>query len=36
MHELSIIANIFEILEQKAKEKKEKKIVSAKRTVGKR
>ena len=35
MHELSIIANLFEILEEKAKEKKAKKIVSVKLKVGK-
>ena len=35
MHELSIISNLFEILEEKAKEKKAKKIVSVKLKVGK-
>jgi len=35
MHELSIVANLFEILEEKAKEKKAKKIVSVKLRVGK-
>jgi len=34
MHELSIIASLFEILEEKAKEQKAKKIVSVKLKVG--
>ncbi|NIM58203.1 MAG: hydrogenase maturation nickel metallochaperone HypA [Candidatus Aminicenantes bacterium] len=34
MHELSIVASLFEILEEKAKEKKAKKIVSVKLKVG--
>ena len=34
MHELSIVANLFEILEEKAKEKKAKKIVLVKLKVG--
>ena len=34
MHELSIVANLFEILEEKAKEKKAKKILSVKLKVG--
>jgi hydrogenase nickel incorporation protein HypA/HybF len=34
MHELSIVANLFEILEKKAKEKKAKKIVSLKLQIG--
>jgi len=35
MHELSIIANLFEILEEKAQEKKAKKITHVKLQVGK-
>jgi len=35
MHELSIVANLFEILEEKAKEHKAKKIVFIKLKVGK-
>ena len=34
MHELSIVANLFEILEEKAKEQKAKKIVLVKLQVG--
>lgn len=34
MHELSIVANLFEILDEKAKEKKAKKIISVKLQVG--
>ena len=34
MHELSIVASLFEILEEKAKEKKAKKIVSVTVKVG--
>jgi len=34
MHELSIVANIFEILEEKAKEKKAKRIITVKLKVG--
>jgi len=34
MHELSIVANLFEILEEKAKEKKAKKILTVKLKVG--
>jgi len=34
MHELSIVASLFELLEEKAKEKKAKKIVSVKLKVG--
>ena len=34
MHELSIVANLFEILEEKAKEKKAKKITLVKLQVG--
>lgn len=34
MHELSIVANLFEILEEKAKEQKAKKIVMVKLRVG--
>ena len=34
MHELSIVASLFEILEEKAKEKKAKKILSVKLKVG--
>jgi len=34
MHELSIIANLFEIMEDKAREKKAKRIVSVKLKVG--
>jgi hydrogenase nickel incorporation protein HypA/HybF len=34
MHELSIVANLFEILEEKAKEKKAKKILSVRLKVG--
>ena len=34
MHELSIVANLFEIMEEKAKEKKAKKITSVKLKVG--
>ncbi len=34
MHELSIVANLFEILEEKAKEQKAKKIISVKLKVG--
>jgi hydrogenase nickel incorporation protein HypA/HybF len=34
MHELSIVANLFEILEEKAKEQKAKKIVMVKLQVG--
>lgn len=34
MHELSIVANLFEILEEKAKEKKAKKILSVTLKVG--
>jgi len=34
MHELSIVANLFEILEEKAKEQKAKKIVTVKLQVG--
>ena len=34
MHELSIIANLFEILEEKAREQKSRKIVSLKLQVG--
>lgn len=34
MHELSIIANLFEILEEKAREKKAKKITLVKLQVG--
>lgn len=34
MHELSIVASLFEILEEKAKEKKAKKIISIKLQVG--
>ena len=34
MHELSIVANLFEILEEKAKEKKAKKITRVKVQVG--
>lgn len=35
MHELSIVVSLFEILEEKAKEKKAKKILSVKLKVGK-
>ncbi len=35
MHELSIVASLFEILEEKAKEKKAKKILSVNLRVGK-
>jgi len=35
MHELSIIANLFEIMEEKAEEKKAKKIIFVKLKVGK-
>lgn len=35
MHELSIVANLFEIMEEKAREKGSKKIVSVKLQVGK-
>jgi hydrogenase nickel incorporation protein HypA/HybF len=34
MHELSIVASLFEILEEKAKEQKAKKIISIKLKVG--
>jgi hydrogenase nickel incorporation protein HypA/HybF len=34
MHELSIIANLFEIMEEKAKEKEAKRIVSVKLKIG--
>ena len=34
MHELSIVANLFEILEEKAREKKAKKIISVKLKIG--
>jgi len=34
MHELSIVASLFEILEEKAKEEKAKKILSVKLKVG--
>ncbi|MCK4646596.1 MAG: hydrogenase maturation nickel metallochaperone HypA [Candidatus Aminicenantes bacterium] len=34
MHELSIVANLFEILEEKAKEQKANKIISVKLKVG--
>lgn len=34
MHELSIVASLFEILEEKAKEKKAQKILSVKLKVG--
>ena len=34
MHELSIVANLFEILEEKAKEKRAKKILSVRLKVG--
>ncbi len=34
MHEISLVANLFEILEQKAKEKKAKKITMVKLQVG--
>lgn len=34
MHELSIVSSLFEILEEKAKEKKAKKILSVKLKVG--
>ena len=34
MHELSIVASLFEILEEKAKEQKAKKIISVKLKVG--
>ena len=34
MHELSIVASLFEILEEKAKEQKSKKIISVKLKVG--
>jgi hydrogenase nickel incorporation protein HypA/HybF len=34
MHELSIVASLFEILEEKAKEKKAKKILSVKLKIG--
>ena len=34
MHELSIVASLFEILEEKAKEQKAKKIVAVKLQVG--
>ena len=34
MHELSIVANLFEILEEKAREKKAKKITAVKLKVG--
>ena len=34
MHELSIVASLFEILEEKAKEKKAKKIIAIKLQVG--
>ncbi len=34
MHELSIVASLFEILEEKAKENKAKKIISVKLQVG--
>lgn len=35
MHELSIVASLFEIMEEKAREKQAKKIVSVKLQVGK-
>jgi len=35
MHELSIVANLFEILDEQAKKKKAKKIISVKLRVGK-
>jgi len=35
MHELSIVANLFEILEDQAKQKKAKKIITVKLKVGK-
>ena len=35
MHELSIVASLFEILEEKAQEKESKKIISVKLQVGK-
>jgi hydrogenase nickel incorporation protein HypA/HybF len=35
MHELSIVANLFEILDEQAKKKKAKKIISVKLKVGK-
>jgi hydrogenase nickel incorporation protein HypA/HybF len=35
MHELSIIANLFDIMEEKAREKDAKKIISVKLQVGK-
>lgn len=35
MHELSIVASLFEILNEKAKEQKAKKIISVKLKVGK-
>jgi len=35
MHELSIVASLFDILEEKTKEKKAKKILSVKLQVGK-
>lgn len=34
MHELSIVASLFEILEEKAKEQKAKKVISVKVKVG--
>lgn len=34
MHELSIVASLFEILEEKAKEQKSKKVISVKVKVG--
>ena len=35
MHELSIVASLFEIMEEKAQEKRSKKIISVKLQVGK-
>ncbi len=35
MHELSIVANLFEILDEQAKEKEAKKIITVKLKVGK-
>jgi hydrogenase nickel incorporation protein HypA/HybF len=35
MHELSIVASLFEIMEEKAQEKESKKIISVKLQVGK-
>lgn len=35
MHELSIVASLFEIMEEKAREKEAKKIISVKLQVGK-